>query len=311
MGKPLPCSQADIAIHSQLLDLLLDINDSKKIPPHLRYDLRSPTPDASAVPPLEPDLSPSGTLDVDHARAALEEAKQDYASGQITPSRYRDMEDTLTRIITAPKSLTSLSQTSHTTLSSVDPTTMPVDLLDASPTGYLSPAHEDEYLSTLDTYLSTAPPDSQPLLPRPSKLTDREKDKDAQLHNPVSVYNWLRAHDRKLFHEDTEATHNEEHISKPTRAKASPKPASSAGIGSAKTTRQRASSNAVPKQEQEVIDEEGFVIKGGGGDEPAPRSKRKREDDAYRPKGGSSRSNKRKKGGSGAAKKIEEGEEDA
>lgn len=187
---------------------------------------------------------------------------------------------------------------------------MPADLVGVSPIGYLAPTHEEEYLASLDNYLETEPPDSHlPLLRRP-KPSEKEKEKDAQLHNPVSVYNWLRAHsDIKAVIHDVEkeapapsANHTE--IAS-QRAKPSPKPPSLASTGSVKPSRKRASSALLHKQEpeEELLDEEGYVI-ARGSEQPAIKGKRKREnDDAYRPKGGSSKSRKRTKGGNGAAVK--------
>jgi len=312
---------------SQLLDLLLDVNDSNKIPPSLRYDLRSPTPTISDVPLLEPDQPTFEAQDVEGARRALMEARHEYEAGEITLADYQEQEAQLSTMINAPpvgpRSFASLSKTTHTTLESVDPSTMipekSLDIFDEVPMGYLDPSHEDEMLVTIDTFLATAPPDSQPFLPRPPRLTDKEKEKDFQLRNPVSVYNWLQKHGTKVIPHDNEkeARHEDSHHAEAAALKPrpSPKAPSSVGTGSTKPSRKRASSALMPKQEPEelLLDDEGFVI--GGGEEPAPdKKKRKRDDDAYRPKGGSSRARKRTKGSSGAvAKKTEpdvEGEEE-
>lgn len=306
---------------SQLLDLLLDVNDSNKIPPSLRYDLRSPTPNLSDVPSLETDQPTYDVQDAEGARAALMEARHEFESGEITLTDYQEQEAQLSIIINAPqppdgpRSLASLSKTTHTTLESVDPSIVPpeksLDIFAEAPTAFLGSNDEDEMLATIDTFLATAPPDSQPYLPRPPKLTDKEKEKDFQLHNPVSVYNWLQKHGTKVIPHDNEketrhedAHHAEAAVLKP---RPSPKPPSSAGTGSTKPSRKRASSALVPKQEPEelLLDDEGYVI--GGGEEPAPeKKKRKRDDDAYRPKGGSSRARKRTKGSAGAVvKKVE------
>ena len=309
--------------HSQLLDLLLDINDSNKIPPSLRYDLRSPTPNASDVPALEPDLAPRSIQDIENARAALREATYELECGQITRAEFDEHETSLSNIIhapliqEAPKSLANLSKTTHTTLSSVDETILPPDLLEESPIGYLTPSHEDEMVRRIDDFLETAPPDSNFILPRQNRPTDKEREKDAQLHNPVSVYNWLKAHSekaQKTYPQDVEADphpSSAQTSEPPHKSKPSPKPPSSTGT-STKPTRKRASSSLVPKQEPEeiLLDEEGYVI--NAADEVPEKKKRKREnDESYRPKGGSSRSKKRAKGSSGAAvKKIEEEDDD-
>ncbi|KAL9071590.1 MAG: hypothetical protein Q9161_004157 [Pseudevernia consocians] len=298
--------------NDQLLDLLLDVNESTKVLPHLRYDLRSPTPDPSAVPALEPDLSPHGPSEIESTRAALEEAKQELYSGQITPAAFKAMEAELHVILNRTNSLSNLSRVQHTTLNIVSADEMPKDLLQDAPIGYMTPGHENEFLSALDTYLANLPPEAPLMLPRPFRPTDREREKDAQLHNPVSVYNWLREHRPKVFLQDPRPEEKESapekvpSVSESAGHKASPKPPSS---GTAKRR-----SAAVPKQEvepePEILDDEGNVIGGTGIDLPAPKSKRKRDDDAYRPKGGSSKPRKRGKGSSGAVVRKTEGEEE-
>lgn len=314
-------------LSSQLLDLLLDVNDSNKIPTYLSYDLRSPTPNISDVPLLEPDRPSHETHDAEGARAALMEARHEYEAGEITLADYQEQEAQLATMINAPapaegpRSLAILSKTTHTTIESVESSTMDpqssLDIFEEIPTGFLDPNHEDEMLAKIDNFLATAPRDSAPFLPRTPRPTDKEKEKDFQLHNPVSVYNWLQKHGTKVIPHDNEkeARHEDVH---PTEAAVlkpgpSPKPSSSVGTSSTKPSRKRASSSLVQKQEPEelLLDDEGYVI--AGTDEPAPeKKKRKRDDDAYRPKGGSSRARKRTKGSSGSAvKKVEPDVEEA
>ena len=297
---------------SQLLDLLLDVNESAKILPHLRYDLRSPTPDASAVPALEPDLAPYGPSDIESTRAALEEARQDLCTGQITPAAFKSMEADFQSILNRTNSLSNLSRVQHTTLNIVSAEVMPKDLQQEAPIGYMTPSHEDEFLSALDTYLANLPPEAPLMLPRPFRPTDREREKDAQLRNPVSVYNWLREHRPKVFLQDPRPEEKESvpekvsSVSESAGHKASPKPPSS----STSKRRSAAASRQEVEPEPEILDDEGNVIGGTGIDQPAPKSKRKRDDDAYRPKGGSSRPRKRGKGSSGAAVRKTEGDEE-
>ena len=304
------------SLYSQLLDLLLDINGSTKVLPHLRYDLRSPTPDASAVPALEPDLPPYGPSEIESTRAALEEAKQELYTGQMTPAAFKAMEVECNAILNRTNSLSNMSRVQHTSLdiaSAEDIATMSKDLLQEAPISYMTPSHEDDFLSALDTYLANLPPEAPPMLPRPYRPTDREREKDAQIRNPVSVYNWLREHRPKVFLQDPPRPEEKEStaekvssISESGGPKASPKPPAS---GAAKRR-----STAAPKQEvepePEILDDEGNVIGGAGIDPPAPKSKRKRDDDAYRPKGGSSKPRKRGKGSSGAVVRKAEGEEE-
>ena len=297
---------------SLLLDLLLDVNESTKVLPHLRYDLRSPTPDASAVPALEPDLAPYGPSEIESTRAALEEAKQDLYTGQITPATFKSMEAQLNTILNRTNSLSNLSRVQHTTLDIVSAEVMPKDLQQEAPIGYMTPSHEDDFLSALDTYLANLPLEAPLMLPRPVRPTDREREKDAQLRNPVSVYNWLREHRPKVFLQDPRPEEKEpapekvSSVSESAGHKSSPKPPSS----STSKRRSAAASKQEVEPEPEILDDEGNVIGGTGIEQPAPKSKRKRDDDAYRPKGGSSKPRKKGKGSSGAVVRKTEGDEE-
>ncbi|MCJ1471486.1 hypothetical protein MMC13_000125 [Lambiella insularis] len=274
--------------NDQLLDLLLEANESTRIPPHLRYDLRSPTPSESAVPALEPDVASRKMMDLDSARAALEEAKIELSTGQITPDSYHQLEIELNEALHKTVSLTQLSSTSHTALESVPEDELPHDLGDSSPAGYLSMEHEEEYLSTLDAFLEGSVPrnyttaDSQP-------TRAFEKKEDVALRNPVSVYNWLRKNQPQVFLQDSDVLPE-----KPSSKSSAPKAPKRSSV--------------VPKQEPELLDEEGNLINVNF--EASSRSKRKREDEPYRPKGGSSRPSKRKKTSSGHSDHKDIGEDD-
>ena len=281
-----------------MLDLLLDVNESNRIPPHARYDLRSPTPDALAVPALEPDRSPRRAYDGNEARAALDELKTDLTTGQITPRSYSQLEASLSDAINKPKLLAQLDNTPHTTLGSVFPHNLPSDLDEDTPTGYLSPDHEDEFLSSLDTTLEVALLDSRPIAPlQTAKSSARDKEKEAMLRNPVSVYNWLRKHHPQVFLQDEP---NSDKSTQKHAPKPSPKPSN--------PTKSSKRISAVPKQEQEILDEEGFLVETTS--EVPVKAKRKRDDEPYRPKGGSSRPTKKKKTSGGTAMKKTAGDED-
>ncbi|MCJ1466414.1 hypothetical protein MMC07_005033 [Pseudocyphellaria aurata] len=277
--------------NDQLLDLLLDVNESNHVPFHLRYDLRSPTPDATDVPALEPDRSPNKIHDANGARAALEEAKVELTTGQITPNTYKDLEIELLETINKPiRIFAQLDDTPHTTLSSVTPNDLPSDLDEDAPTGYLSPDHETEFLLNLDNTLGNPPLGSRPIISSQlAKANEREREKESQLRNPVSVHNWLRKHHPQVFQEEP----GPEKLPSRSVAKVSPKPSNPPKASKRPST--------VPKQENEY-DDEGFLI--GGTFELPPKSKRKREDEPYRPKGGSSRPTKRKRTSGGAPKRT-------
>ena len=297
---------------SQLLEILLEVNDSTKIPPHLRYDLRDPVPSSSDVPELSPDREPADEgLGFEAAQSALEEVRLELQSKKMDLTIFKEFEASLSAIINRPKSLISLSKVSHSTLhgeKAVPHEQLPPDLTEDSPAGYLSSAHEEEFLSTLDAYLDNAKPDMPPLPPGP-RPTDRERERDAQLHNPMSVFNWLSKHKHDVY------TDKEEEKEKPAKAdkarKSSPKATPQPSRGS-KRDRKEAGSAVKAEPAEEILDDEGIPIVGEVKEKSGKR-KRGGEDEAYRPKGGSSRpSNKRKRASTGvkADRKVD-GEEEA
>lgn len=224
---------------------------------------------------------------------ALEKAKAKFGDGEITPNTYKELETSLQYSIDKPRiELVQLDTTPHTTLESVIPNELPSDLDEDIPTGYLSPHHEAEFLLYLDNTLSNGPAGLRSVVSSQlAKANDRERERDSQLRNPVSVHNWLRKnHHLFLQHDDS----NPDKSSSRQAAKVSPKPPN--------PTKVTKRSSVMPKQEHEMIDDEGFLI-GVNMDVPS-KNKRKREDEPYRPKGGSSRPAKKKRTMGGAAKKT-------
>lgn len=270
---------------SQLLDILLDINHSCRIAPQLRFDLQSPPLDASTIPTQELDVQSLDPYDSLAASAALEEAQADLASGELSPKAYSQVAAALASKI-KPMSLSALQTIPHTTRAVVTTETLPDDISSDTPPGYLTPTHEDDYLFALDSYLGKST-----VLPRVSvshnsvRLGEKgfEKEKDVQVRNPVSVYNWLRKHQPQVFLQDNEIISEKSSAKVPTSSKTPKRPSIAA------------------KADPEIIDEDGFLISESMG---STKSKRKREDEPYRPKGGSSRPAKRKRedGGNGSKK---------
>ncbi|KAL8797485.1 MAG: hypothetical protein Q9195_000301 [Heterodermia aff. obscurata] len=273
--------------NDQILDLLLQINDEySRLPSRYRFDISSPTPEASEVPPLDPD-QPNSQLKLASAN------KIDFSKGYV---------DKL------PRSLKALSILPHTTLEScIAENLLPSDLDSDDPTGYYSPSHEATYLAQLDSSLGLSYIGGPPQ-PASTRNPDKEKERQKQheLENPVSAYNWLRKNQPQVFlqdHEDGPSPAARLAKDRTSAAKASPKPRASPKPPVAKGTK-RARESAVKKEEQElVLDDDGTIIGGGGLEDSAPpmssKGKRKRDrgddDNAYRPKGGSSRAPKKKK----------------
>ncbi|KAI9851235.1 MAG: hypothetical protein M1838_004154, partial [Thelocarpon superellum] len=170
--------------NDQLLELLLDVNESIHIPPHHRYDLGidSSTPSSSAVPALEPDIDSSTSAE---DRAKLGQAAADLEAGRISAEDYDQLQATL--VETRPKPFKSLLSVPHTTLASLPIDQIPESLKSSPPPPtFLSSAQEEEYIFALDQ--SVDDPTAQP--PYSSKhgaCSEREKDRDLALRNPVSV----------------------------------------------------------------------------------------------------------------------------
>ncbi|KAI9805658.1 MAG: hypothetical protein M1833_005150 [Piccolia ochrophora] len=242
--------------NDRLLELLLDVNDSAQIPLQHRYDLLSKPPPSSAVPGLEPDDSSNSS-----AASSL------------------------------PKPFSNLLTVPHSDLSSVPEKVLPPDIAASPPPAmYLSPSQEDDYLFALDNSLGSSSPLSHVGHTHSNNKhsianTDREKDKDLALRNPVSVYNWLRRHQPQVFLQDNEGAPEK------TGAK------SSRGAGKRASVAAKSTSDPV-----EFIDEDGMTygnveVSGGGGGGGGGRGGRRKKDDdgVYRPKGGGTKLGKRKR----------------
>ena len=278
--------------NDQLLELLLDVNDCAKIPLHLKHDLRSPPPSATEVPELEPDDVPASLEEIQQAEAALREARSDFESGQIDPADYEDTEAAITAMITKGRSLATLSKTSHSHVQDVGPELMP-DLYGDTPTGYLTPLHAEEYLSGLDTYFHVTGPDNPPV-PMRVKPNERDREREVQLRNPMSVQNWLANHRPKELMVEDDAAGAEKPAKTPR--KSPPKPSTSTSNPNRGNTKREKPGALLPKAEEEVLDEDGSVVAGVSEEAGGPQKKRKRgqdDDNAYRPKGGSNKKRKR------------------
>ncbi|KAL8668147.1 MAG: hypothetical protein Q9202_000125 [Teloschistes flavicans] len=311
--------------NDQLLDLLLTLNTSIRIPPPLRYAL-SPTPSPSAVPDLEPDNAepPTALSAAQFAHAALEEAHQELAQGKISPTRYDELSSQLKPYVTNTVPLPSLfAHTPHTSLENTsaadtvpEKPSLSADMSVSSDTlTYLSSSHEASYLANIDAALASSDPDAAfAALKKEHQLSVKDTHKDNLLRNPTSAYNWLRKHKPDVFSgmsgggaglpSDLAGEERKQAL------KPSPKPntshpranreAKGENGGTGHGRKERASA-AHAKVEPEMLDDEGNLISGGlDGAGSLRGAKRKRgEDDAYRPKGGSSRPGKRKRAGTG------------
>ncbi|KAL8675375.1 MAG: hypothetical protein Q9168_000206 [Polycauliona sp. 1 TL-2023] len=303
--------------NDQLLELLHTCNQSHRVPPPLRYTL-SPTPSPSAVPTLEPDnTQPPTHQDPHSAHAALEEARQEFSRGEMSPARFREITSQLKPYLENPTPLSSIfSRVLHTTIESFPPDGLPPSIAQSDTLAYLTPSHQDAYLNRLDEALWSLNPEAAlAALDREVPTTWKDNQKELLVRNPISAYNWLRKHRPVLFsNADSNGPAEAGHERKP---KPSPKPNTSHPStkgelrgGASKGHSKRDRESVVPplRSEQEMLDDEGNLIGGtldgaGGLGGTGKGGKRKRgEDDAYRPKGGSSRPGKRKRAGTATGK---------
>ncbi|KAF2203604.1 hypothetical protein GQ43DRAFT_478894 [Delitschia confertaspora ATCC 74209] len=278
--------------NDQILDLLLDINETSRIPSFLRYDLRSPSPSRSALPPLE-------TPDPEAIQRRIQELRADMVAQVITPEEFAHKMDQLNSsqsVLTKPSSLADMAATIPHSTKVPDPLPEGLMLGENCP-GYYSPDHEEEYLLALDSLLdSPTQYDANAHDGKPLRIPNTQSvptEKDLTLRNPDSVYNWLRKHQPQVFLQDKDP-HHHENLSEKSSAKPANAPSGQRGKrGSAVLV-----NTPGPKAEQDLLDEEiGFIPESGKG---GSRAKRERDDDgAYRPKGGSSRGGKRKREGAG------------
>ncbi|KAI9719049.1 MAG: hypothetical protein M1812_003679 [Candelaria pacifica] len=272
--------------NDQLLDLLIDVNNASRIPPQYRFDLVSSNPQISEDNKPDPESVASNSYDAAAIRSTLEEAKAELAAGDITLESYTQLEKSL---FNQPEphltTLDTLLSGPHTDMTSLDSESFPEFLLTDTPAGYLTPAHEDDYLSNLDNSLNPTP-----IISRQSTTVDHPrlgekgspKDREMAAKNPVSVYNWLRKNEPQVFLQDTEGNFDK-HV-KASNPKTAKKP------------------SVAPKPEPEAQEDEFGLIPEVSSNS---RAKKKRDDEPYRPKGGSSRPAKRKReDGDKGAKKV-------
>ncbi|KAF7590796.1 hypothetical protein BBP40_002364 [Aspergillus hancockii] len=259
----------------QLLEALLEFNDSLHITPDLRYDLSAPGDDLSLTAP-ERELSPSH-IDPSEASSMLKKAKSDLTAGRITVEHYRDLEIAIKRNEAfAPRmQFTSLMKIPHT----------PPQLEEQNQSGhtesgynlgFFTPEHETEHYLATDARLGDESAALQ-LNHAPEKPSLSEREREAALRNPISVYNWLRRNQPHIFLQDNENA-SEKSTSRPSNLRTSKKAASQ------------------PRKDEDIHDDDSVLMDTGLGS-GGSKGKRKREEDAgYRPKGGSnSRSSRKRK----------------
>lgn len=244
--------------NDQLLDLLLDVNNSAQIPADKRIDLNMETPFLATIPDLitKEELAqaaeintPAGQAIYNSMRALLEEKAAERAAARPPKSLAHLM-------ATTPHQASNSPLVSRDLLASFTPPEG-----SSHPIGYLTPDLIDDYCYDIDATLGN--------IPVPPNLSPPSPQQEVMLRNPNSVYNWLRKNEPKIFLQDGEGSE-----------KSNGKPGSLRGAG------KRASMPAPSKPDAlEIVEEDGLGYDPTiSGLEPA-KGKRKREDDGgYHPK---------------------------
>ena len=262
--------------YSQLLEVLLEFNDNPHVEPNLRFGLNAPE-DATSLPTPERDLPPND--DSALATTALQNAKSDMAAGRINTEDYPSLEDAVKqgRAFAATNDYPSLLKVPHTAPQSNEQRQSAEGRLEDS-LGFLTPEHETEYYLALDSRLGDEAA-AQQLNRAPERPLALERDREAALRNPVSVYNWLRRNQPHIFFHDNENASE----------KSSTRPA-------------RSSKKTQARKEEEHDEDTASVDTGPTSN---PKTKRKRDEDSgYRPKGGSNRSRKKKDDGTSSSRRT-------
>jgi hypothetical protein len=294
--------------NDQLLDLLLDLNNTPQIPSRLRIDLTLDSPVSFDIPSLAYDmpaprdgpLPPEAQAIHDQLHEAIKARRLTYESN---PPQ-RSLKHLLSTVPHA--TLHTLPPSREASISGIhSPQSLTfADPEHPKPLTYLSPDDIDEYIAQVDASLDLPGGAPKPTSGGPGgaevtlgRLPTRHlSDKDLQVKNPNSVYNWLRHNEPKIFLQDGEVSDSKS---------ATAKPGSLRGAGKRGSIPAARKSSVPVEAAAELAEEEydGSVVGVGASASAKRDSKRKRaslDDAGYRPKGGASRpAKKKKKEGSG------------
>lgn len=267
-NPPPPIILVNHTCRSQLLEVLLELNSSIRIPRHFRYDLTVPE---ELFP--ETNLGQEVVLPLVHCDAALakqkfREAREQLLEGRTSAEVCERMEGIIAQCDNFAPALqyTELLKTPHTLPGPASPLGADEDV-DIT-LGFLSPEHDLEYTSNLDSGLGFTRTGDRPFT--------AEREREMILRNPTSMYNWLRKHDPDVFQEATTGTAPTVAPEKPPPP---PKPA-------ATRTSKRAA--AQPPKDERMFDEDTYLEPEPEVPKTAGRRRKRDEDTGYRPKGGSS-----------------------
>ena len=268
-------------MRSELLEILLDINQSAAIPTDLRFDVRTPAQrERSKI--VEPDITPEGSTQL------LGEYKAAISKGLIPHIDLHIVRDQIDEQLAA-QGATPLEELERSVPHphAAGEEDLPEEDRGDEPPGFLSTGQEAEYLQRLDAKLgdrlSLDKDLGHPQSPHQAELTPRELERHMELLNPQSQHNWLKLHSKMhaaLDNDDTEslASHEGGSTSKPAGRKRGKNLAKQVGD----RAMERAYDGMSPSAASGFDEEELQTI-----EEPGSGRKRARDPDgAYRVKGG-------------------------
>ncbi|KUJ15769.1 uncharacterized protein LY89DRAFT_95434 [Mollisia scopiformis] len=264
--------------NDQILDLLLDVNNSAQIPIDKRIDISSEVPPGdSSIPGLitDDDIDSIGSLQTSEGQALMAELRTMLTERAALNNASQAPTKSFAHLTSSTPHLSSQSASLPTELTkSLDP-----EPPETVPYSYLTPDQLDDYLYDIDASLGTVPPFPPHFHPQ-----------DLAFGNHHSPYNWLRRNQPQIFLQDGEGSE-----------KSHGKPGALRGAG------KRASIPAPSKPDAlEIVEEDGqgydFALGGGPSTTKGKRKRGEDDDGGYYPKAGGKeakkpRASKKKKGG--------------
>ena len=270
----LDISQRIAEQNDQILCMLLELNYHPQVPSRLRFDLRDP---AAAT-------QRDAHIDAEGAAETLRLSRYKVQKGDIRQPEYDTYEHSLLDTAEFGPQISYSDLVYKPERAALERAqNIPDEPSSTIAGGLLSNKQEEQYLQSLDIFFESrkthprAHATSNIGFPHPEKSADRER--EAQIRNPVSVYNWLRKNQPQVFLQDPDHDRTK--------------------VAAASRKSKRESIAKASKVEVELYDDDGIALEHSGG-----RGKRKRDEDSgYRPKGGHARPAKRRKEESGGRSK--------
>jgi IEC3 subunit of the Ino80 complex, chromatin re-modelling len=247
---------------SQLLELLLDVNESAQIPVDKRIDLTTDIPNLSPIPPLvnDDDLENVAELQTPEGQALYNEIRTMISEKASSNNASKPLKSLAALMAATPH----LSLNNPNVDSDLMASLEPEEGLTA-PLAYLTADQMDDYIYDIDASLGVVPP-----LPPQFQNTPQHDLTFGNFHSP---YNWLRRNVPQIFLQDGESSE-----------KSHGKPGALRGAG------KRASIPAPSKPDAlEFVEEDGIGYDAALGGPSTSKGKRKREEDdgGYHPSKGS------------------------